>query len=234
MIEFKYGRRKFNIKPYDTKTQKDIVIFTELCSNFDENALDNVLKILGVSDFEPKLTLDEKISLLYKIRSISVGEKLVVNSVCPNCKNKQMFELDISDIVMEPDSIDNSIIDNYKEFDEKDVQSYIHEDVNELDLDQYDDLINKIKRSIVKFNFLKDVRCVCGKSFKINLKDIKLCIKSLSDESLKAIYETYNNLTYYSHYTKMDVDSMYPFERAILIAMLNETIKKINESRKSK
>jgi len=232
MIEYKYGNRKFNISPYDTKTQKDIVIFSELCSDFNEEAVDNILSILGIQ--YNHLTLDEKLALLYKIRSISVGEKLIVNSICPNCKNKQMFELDISDIVIQPEIVDDKIIDNYQEFREEDIQSYVQEDVNELDLDEYDRLIDKIKRSIVKFNFLHDVRCVCGQSFKINLKDIKLCIKSLSDESLKAIYESYNNLTYYSHYTKMDVDSMYPFERAILIAMLNETIKKINESRKSK
>lgn len=232
MIEYKYGNRKFNISPYDTKTQKDIVIFSELCSDFNEEAVNNILSILGIQ--YNHLTLDEKLALLYKIRSISVGEKLIVNSICPNCKNKQMFELDISDIVIQPEIVDDKIIDNYQEFREEDIQSYVNEDVNELDLDEYDRLIDKIKRSIVKFNFLHDVRCVCGQSFKINLKDIKLCIKSLSDESLKAIYESYNNLTYYSHYTKMDVDSMYPFERAILIAMLNETIKKINESRKSK
>ena len=53
-------------------------------------------------------------------------------------------------------------------------------------------------------------------------------IKAMSTESLGSMYNTYTNLTYFGHYTKLDIDSMYPFERTFLITNLNKLKEKEN------
>jgi hypothetical protein len=45
----------------------------------------------------------------------------------------------------------------------------------------------------------------------------------MSEDSLMSIYQTYNDLTFFGKYTKQDIDTLYPFERTILISLLNKT-----------
>jgi len=50
----------------------------------------------------------------------------------------------------------------------------------------------------------------------------------MSEDSLTSIYQTYNEMIFHSHYTKQDIDSLYPFERIILFSLLNKTKEDLN------
>jgi hypothetical protein len=54
-------------------------------------------------------------------------------------------------------------------------------------------------------------------------KDDDFIIDNMSEETLSSIYKLYNDFVYGSKYTKQDIDTMYPFERQILISLLNKT-----------
>ena len=38
-----------------------------------------------------------------------------------------------------------------------------------------------------------------------------------------SIYRTYNDMCMFGNYNKKDIDSLYPFERTILIGLINKT-----------
>lgn len=238
MFIYSYGNRKFILKPFTTKIQKDISLLSETITDYTEETLDIVIDMMNINfnniDYST-FTFDEKLALLYKMREISVSEIVNLEVTCSQCNTKQLFDVDIRDIIKKPLVNDDTIIDNYKEFNEDDIHDYVNIDVEELELDQYDNLINTVKDSICKFDFKRKVICgKCRREILINLRDPKLCIRSLVNESFKSLYQTYNDIIYYSHYTKQDIDSMYPFERDIFKYMLFDTLKNIAESKKKR
>ena len=234
MFDFSYGTRHFDLKPFTSKTQKDIALMLELLNPSDESTLDQVLHRLKFKNIY-LYTFDEKLALIYKMREISVSEELALTCKCPQCGTPQQFDVDIRGMIIPPKEHNPDVIDNYKEFDEKEIKDYTNMDIDEMDLDEYESFKEKIKNSICTFNFNREVTCgACRNKFLINLRDQKICLNSLINESFKSIYRTYNDLIYYSHYTKQDIDSMYPFERDIFKGILLETMKKEAETRKKK
>ena len=51
----------------------------------------------------------------------------------------------------------------------------------------------------------------------------------MSEDSAASMYQTYNDFVFHGKYSKLDIDSMYPFERTILISLLNKTIEEMNK-----
>jgi hypothetical protein len=49
--------------------------------------------------------------------------------------------------------------------------------------------------------------------------------------SLHALYNYYNDMTYFGNYSHEDIGNMYPFERDIYLGMLKTTLKEIKESK---
>ena len=75
-VDFAYGNKCFELEAYKTYQETDALI----CSlgNSTEETLDKILKIFNFPSNEIKyLTLDEKLAIFYKYRSISVGESVL-------------------------------------------------------------------------------------------------------------------------------------------------------------
>ena len=103
-------------------------------------------------------------------------------------------------------------------------KGFINIDIDELDIDEYDVLFDECNSSITKFNFNQKRTCErCKKEHTFDISDKKDVIDYMSEENLMNIYQLTSDLIYYSHYTKADIDNMYPFERTIFVGLLNKT-----------
>ena len=84
--------------------------------------------------------------------------------------------------------------------------------------------MDRIKRNQVKYNFVKKCSCLkCKSENSFYIGDIKYIIESLSEDTLMSMYRTYNDMCMFGNYNKRDIDSLYPFERTILIGLINKT-----------
>ena len=202
------------IKKYNTKQEKDILI--EILNNPDINNID-ILKILDKKLYK-KLKknyleiLDEVVEsvIMYK-RLISVSEIVEISSSCKKCKNVVFYSVNLKNAFKDfKEFFKNPFIDNKT-------------NISDLSLEEIEN-IEKIFKQYNKeiYNNEFEVKCnFCGNTEKIKI-DIK---KIISKFSLKNIYEQYRDLSYYSSITKLDVDSMYPFEREIFMGLLQEKLK---------
>ena len=215
--------KKLLIHPYDTEKEKDLLIM----SSFEIYDIDEILRVLGLEYSElEKLTENEKKVLLYKFREISVGDEINVKFKCIYCKAPNETSISCTDLIqnnhLDPDIkiLDDEVTDdNIKEF------LYIEqEEKDNLDLDEYEKLLDRIKRNQVKYNFVKKCSCLkCKSENSFYIGDIKYIIESLSEDTLMSMYRTYNDMCMFGNYNKRDIDSLYPFERTILIGLINKT-----------
>lgn len=226
-VKYEYSGKSFSLTPYDTKTEKDLLLLPML----SKPSLDDALRVCGVNkDIIDTLTNDEKVAMLYKLREISVGENINLKFTCTHCGTHTENEITIDNII-EGAMIDNpNIKDCYKEITENNLLEFINVDVDELDLDEYESLITDLKKSVTSFNFNKPIICQkCTKVSFIPINDPEFVIDNMSEDTLSSLYQTYNDLTYFGKYTKQDVDGLYPFERVILISLLNKTKEDMNQ-----
>lgn len=215
--------KKLLIHPYDTEKEKDLLIM----SSFEIYNIDEILRVLGLEYSElEKLSENEKKVLLYKFREISVGDEINVKFKCTYCKAPNETSISCTDLIqnnhLDPDIkiLDDEVTDdNIREF------LYIEqEEIDNLDLDEYEKLLDRIKRNQVKYNFVKKCSCLkCKSENSFYIGDIKYIIESLSEDTLMSMYRTYNDMCMFGNYNKRDIDSLYPFERTILIGLINKT-----------
>lgn len=234
IVDFKYGDRCWELETYRTYQEKEAII----CSmgEVNEESLDKILCIFKFPKKEIKnLSLDEKLAILYKYREISIGEKLDLTYTCKKCGRVEPFTIDAT-IVEEPigNEYKKYFKDQYRNVNDENFESFLDPSVNvdDLDLDFYQVLKNEVKNNVCSFNFIKTINCpVCKTENFINLRNISFCVKSLTEDSVSNFFQTYNDLVYYGHYSKLDIDSMYPYERKILKDLLSRTIEEINKKR---
>ncbi len=223
---FEYSGKKIPIVPYTTLIEKDILIITSI----DENPeYDTVLAILGLDEETiNSLTEYEKIVVLYEFRKISVGEEIPLKYKCKHCQQVNEINLNIENNIKNNDIKNTLIKDAFKPFKEEEIEDFLTEDISEMDIDEYEILVQEIKDSVTQFNFIKSVPCIkCTKSNNIDITDNLL--DNMSEDSLMSIYQTYNDLNFHGSYTKQDIDSLYPFERTILIGLLNKTREELSK-----
>jgi len=223
--KYEYSGKKFEITPYNTEQEKELLLLEAL----DSAEFDFALNVLNVpKEIIESLSEDEKISMLYKHRSISVGEEIPIKYKCGSCSQPNEQTLDITNIIHDSNIKNDKIIDRFKKVTDENVHEFINCDIDDLDIDEYEKLVHEVKSSVTKFDFIKKSSCIkCGK---INTFDIRNnVITYMSDDSLLSLYQTYNNLTFFGKYTKQDIDTLYPFERSIIIGLLNKTREELNK-----
>jgi replicative superfamily II helicase len=220
------NNRKLLISPYNTEKEKDLLIM----SSFEIYNIDEVLRILGIKKkIIRTLSENEKKVLLYKFREISVGDEINIKFKCTECKSPNESVISCGDLIIKSNESKCKYL--IKQLDEEVSDENIHEfldiskeEIDNLDLDEYEDLIETIKSSQTKYNFIKKCACMkCKKENNFYIGDIKYIIESLSEDTLYSIYRTYNDMCMFGNYNKRDIDSLYPFERTILIGLINKT-----------
>lgn len=228
-IPIEINSKNFLIKPYTSSIEKDILIM----SSFGIFDLDEVLRILDLDENIIKsLSQNEKKVMLYKYREVSLGDEIEIKYNCKHCNKTNETALIASDFVVKSKLNDPDILKIDKEVNEHNIADFLTSNVDlmELDIDEYEALIERVKDNQCKFNFIKSRHCMYCKGE--NLFDIgseKYIIEQLSDHSLMTIYKTYNNMMVFGNISKADIDEMYPFERAIFIGLLNSTKEEIGK-----
>jgi len=221
---FELNGKKLLIQPYNTEKEKDLLIM----SSFEIYELDEILRVLGVEqDTLLELSENEKKVLLYKFREISVGDEINVKFKCSECKTPNDDILSCSNLVQSKEIKDSRVKLLDKEVTDENIGEFLTlttEEIDDLDIDEYEELINTVKESQVQYNFVRKCKCIkCKKENLFYIGDIKYIIESLSEDTLMSMYRTYNDMCMFGNYNKRDIDSLYPFERIILIGLINKT-----------
>ena len=225
-MKLEYSGKVIELFPYNTLTERDILL-SSMNKEFD---LDKIMNILSSCiKYNGKLSKSEKILILYTLRSISVGEEIPVKFTCKKCKRINEQGINISDLVTSSNIKNKKIVDRFKELTDENFNDF-YEGCDELELDEYEKVFNEAKESVTKFNFIKECKChSCFEPQLFDISDPEYVIENLSEDSLMSIYQTINDLVFFSHYTKDDVDRMFSFERSILISLLNKTREELNK-----
>ncbi len=216
--------KKILINPYDTQREKDLLIM----SSFSIYDMDEILRVLGVKKkIRNNLSENEKKVLLYKFREISVGDEINIKFKCTECKSPNESIITCSNLIELPENFDSTIKILDDEVTDDNIHEFVNltkEEIDNLDIDEYEQLILKVKNNQVKYNFVKSCPCIkCKKPNIFYIGDVKYILESLSEDTLMSIYRTYNDMCMFGNYNKKDIDSLYPFERTILIGLINKT-----------
>ena len=216
----KYSDRYIRLKPYKTKDERDIILYTSDKYDFDE-----VLKMLDkyIESNIPlsEMSYTEKFNILLQLKNISVGETFSLICNCNECNKK--YEEDSYFI----DTIENTgIIPDFndivfkKEYHEN-INDYVDFDMDELDVNDYDIIQEHIDKYRTKFNFKFKTTCpFCNNESTLELTE-KTLIENLSDDTIGNFYKVISSMVYFGNYTLTDINEMYPFERSIYLGLLD-------------
>lgn len=224
-MTLEYGDKQIRLKPYNTLQEKNLLLYASNPDDILEELRDNYRFISG----NEKLTDSEKIVLIWKLREISVGETIAVKYKCQHCSKVQEADLDITGNITE-----GNLQKNFKGFKitevfSKDPEEYVDSKerflLDELETHDYDELIQHIKENSVKFNFIKEDKCIhCQGLNKFDVSTDERILQHVSELDLASIYRIISELVFHGNYSKIDCDSMLPFEREIYIGLLNKQI----------
>lgn len=227
--QFRTRGRTIVFKPYKTSQEKDILLS---CASGADEEIELALRICEIPQKDINfLTDDEKKVLLLKLREVSVGEQLGTKFTCPHCGSPVETEITITDLYQAPKKTSKWIKDPGKR--DVDPESCFVEGYGDLDYDKYLKLKDSIKDYISTFNFEPECRCpACGKTTNLSIDNAKYILSSMSEESITSLYKTYTSLVYNGKFSKVDIDSMYPFERLIFISQIKQLIEERNKANK--
>jgi len=218
-IPFEIGGCTLYLEQYNTFQEKEIL----LLDSFEVHSVDAVFDILNFNCPEG-LTQDEKKIILYKFREISLGDEVNVKFICEECGQGNDGILEAGNFIIEPERNDLDIKKINQIIQEDNLQDYVDINLDELPIIEYEKLKKRIQQNQSKINFIKSAFCLkCKKERKFDLSSLKYIIEIMSDDTLMTLYKVYNQMIFFGHYSKLDIDSMYPFERSVLIGLLNKT-----------
>jgi len=229
----KYGNREIILRPYTTKLERDLLLYTS-----DEYNIDTILMLLKdciTSNVPLKdMTYDEKFNILLNLKNISVGETFTFRCTCPSCDKKYEEEFAFLDTVVNgekiPDFGDIKLVEAYSE----NPEDYVDFDIDELDVDVYDKLVEHIEKHKTRFNFKTKSTCpYCKNESNVGLSEENL-VKSLSDDDIANFYKVISGMVYFGHYTLQDINQMIPFERSVYLGLLNQLKEEIDKKKKNK
>ena len=227
-IPFSYGDIKLKLTPYNTKQEKEILLLSSMGSEGD---IDDVLYILkdNIDHDIFGFSRLEKLMILMKMRSISVGDEINVKYQCTCGKiNDTALVLPFPEekeieTIFEGIQFEN-MVGKYTE-----ASDYTSENLDELDLDKYCEIEEFVKDNFTKIDMVGSANCMfCGAEKNYNLDNDEYIIENMSEDTLLNIYTVISDMVYYSHYTKSDIDELIPFERTILFELLIKTKKENN------
>lgn len=229
MTKLKYGGRVVKLYPYNTSMEKELILYNALN---DDKDIDDVIEILQylihLEDSEHILSENEKFLILYKLRSISVGDIVSIKQQCVNCKEVIEKEISVDDLVQGGNFPESEY--DIKEAFSEDVNDYVSFDMEELEIDEYEELEEFILKYKVKFNFIQENKChKCQHINNVNIKDKDFLIDNLSEDSISNYFKLISDMVFHGKFTKTDIDNMMPFERNIYLGLLNQQLEELNK-----
>lgn len=218
-IPFEIGDKKFLLTPYNTNQEKEIL----LLSSFGIDDFERVFEILNFKT-EYELSENEKKIIIYKYRDISLGDEVDIKFNCDNCKSGNDAVLEASNFIIPNIRNDENIKKLNISVTDENIQEFVLDvDVDELDIQEFEELKQQVKDNQIEFDFIKSTKCLkCGHEKLFDLSPNKYIFEIMSDDTLMSLYKSYNFMIFFGHYSKEDIDKMLPFERSIFIGLLNK------------
>ena len=208
----------------------------------EDIAFTHICKLYGVPE---NLSEDLKLACLLKVREISNGGDCHLKYKCPKCKRVT------ESVIMLEDMLDFSLFDKIERFRDarlkdlgdlnldlenienvkmSEVFDYFEERPQLQNLEDVKDLTLSLKARFPKFKHDLHSRCIlCGFENLVNV-DRQFVVKSLSTHSIAAMYQVYHKLVI-NGFTKLDVDSMLPFEREIQSGLIDQAVQNLKQAR---
>ncbi len=209
-----FKERLKNLRPYTSKQEMEFLLLD------DEDV--NYTKILSVlSDIEP-LNEYEAIAFLFKLREISVSDLIELTKPCDHCKFMDLYNIEIKEffnLTYKSTEVENLPLGIFSK--NEDVIS--NKKANKLILKDYILLEKEITKQTSEV-FKLSVERKCKKCNEINTIWINPK-QILSKSSHSRIFKEYTDISYYTHNSKLDIDTMYPFHREVVINLINEKLK---------
>lgn len=179
------------------------------------------------SDLEP-LNEIETLALMLKARENSVSDLLEGMIECPKCKAINDYNIELGDLI---------ILDREKLMSEEEIERFpdlpigVFMDLDEvIDPEEYDNLplhiCNELS-DIIQKNNSHIINLVQTRSCRICTKDLEIPVSPLmiiSRVSLSNIYQEYFTLSFYTNNSVRDIDSLYPFERELMIGLAKKKL----------
>lgn len=224
-IPYEIGSKKFLIKPYKTYQEKELL----LLSSFGVNDADLIFDILNFKT-EHTLNDNEKKLILYKHREISLGDEIDIKFRCDHCGQGNDSVIEASNFIKKSLRDDKDIFKFNEVVTDDNLQLFASVNVDELDIDEYEALKQRIKDNQITIDFIKTATCLkCGTKKKFDLSEMKYIIEIMSEDTLMTLYKTYSSMIFFGKYTKEGIDDMYPFERSIFKGLLSKIKEDLNK-----
>lgn len=225
-ISFKLFENTFFVKPYTTAQEKDILLW----NSFGPENPDEIFDILNFNIDEYDLTEDEKKILIYKFREVSLGDEVNIKYVCSECNTVNENVIEANNFVTNSIRNDDDVKKLRIPVTDETLHKFVDVDVDELDIDEFETLKKRVKENQSTIDFKKECRCIkCGSKQKFNLGEYDFIFDIMSEDNLMSLYKNYSDLVVFGNYSKIDIDSMYPFERSILIGLHNQSKEELNK-----
>lgn len=209
-------------------------------------------KICEVYNVSTKLPQDLKLAALLKVREISNGSDCKIKFKCPNCSRVTEDTILLEDML---DFSNYKKVTKFRDFDIKnltlsqmsdiiqlknitsvkltDILSILDPNKHNLEFSNLGQLTELAGSMIARIGVLKtETKCKCilcqhEHSLKI---DQEFILNNLSEHSISSMYKTYHQLVI-NGFSKLDVDSMYPFEREIHVGLIDQRIQEMQALR---
>lgn len=194
---------------FTTFHEKNALFVDDHCSIID------VVKEL--SDVVPKNEIEGELFLL-KLREISVSDVIEVIITCPECDTINTEEIHIPELLKIEYSYFNDKVIPYGVFDKvEDILS--EEDAENLPLKDYNKLEELLQ--LQNDNMIKEENKICRKCKNsiyvvINIRDV------FSKSSPGGIFQEYIDISTFTNNGKLDIDSLYPYEREMFISIITD------------
>lgn len=232
-VPFNILGTEYKIRPYTTKDEKEVLLLKQLQEDNLDYCLDEVLRLFSFEEDNDikisELSKNEKIIILYLYRSISVGDNASTILSCNSCKETsthkikfdfhenidEYYGLKIPNEQPNSDNLDNCLSESYKE--ELNIE---HQD--DLDLDEFEEILKNAIKFWESFNFKKIIKCpYCSTEQYQDCSRLEFALDHISEGELMQIY-TDISVMLDQGLTKTDIDGMISFERAVFLEKLRE------------
>ncbi len=181
----------------------------------DSELLEKLTDLVPINDLEAQ-------AFLIKIRETSVQDQIEYIVNCSECGTMNSLKIDTSDCIDLSPSYYNDQQFPVGVFTSLDsiINNEVIDKISIRDYQELENIMKKQNEQIVKKLHTKHCR-KCRNEIDIFIDPRAIFTKS----TLSSIYSDYVNISMYSNNGKLDIDSLYPFEREIYNSMITDKLK---------
>lgn len=235
------NNKKYEIRDMLTRDELEIAEYLYTTDITNENAFYCIDQILTKFDLPTDISDIEKLILILKIREQTFGSIIKVNYVCKNCEEVNEANLNVNLICRLAKERHPYIYGVYsvEEAYHLELETVLENNNNlefldDLDLDEYNDLLEHFTDYLDLYNFNQTHKCFkCNKEAKFSLS-AKEILSFITEEDFKSICKSIHTLCYFEHNGRNDVLCTTPLQRLLELSNVTQTQKELIKAKEKK